>query len=92
MFLQLNPSFSESFKGALAILTGCNPDESRVIQLTERLPRPDVMKVAALAWEELIAVTDSKQATSFLENYAFAALLGSLAVESAKNIRGKLEP
>lgn len=90
MFLQLNPSFSESFKGALAILTGQNPDQSRIIQLTEAMDEPDVMAIGCAAWEEIIMIAESVQGTTALDAYPFVKLLGTLGVESFKQIRAKL--
>ncbi len=90
MFLQLNPSFSESFKRALAILTGGNPDQSRIIQLTEAMDEPDVMAIGCAAWEEIIMAAESSQGTTALDAYPFATLLGSIGVQSFKEIKGKL--
>lgn len=90
MFIQINPSFSESGKGALAILTGSNPDRSRMIQLIEGMDRPDVMTTGCAAWEEIIMIAESPQDTAALDAYPFAILLGSLGVESFKEIKGKL--
>lgn len=90
MFLQVNPSFSDSFKGTLAILTGRNPDQSRIIQLTEDTDEPDVMAIGSAVWEEVVAIAESSQGTTALDAYPFATLLGSLAAQSFKDVRNKL--
>ena len=90
MFLQVNPSLSKSFKGALAILTGRKPDQSRIIQLTEEMDQPDVMAIGCAAWEEIVAIAESSQGTTALDAYPFATLLGSVAAQSFKDVKGKL--
>ena len=90
MFLQLNPSFSEPFKGALAILTGQNPDQSRVIQLTEGMDEPDLMAIGCAAWEDISIIAESVQGTTAHDAYPFVTLLGALGVESFKQIKAKL--
>ncbi len=90
MFIQLNPSFSESCKGALAILTGRDPDRSRIIQLIEGMDQLDVMATGCAAWEEIIMIAESPQGTTAVDAYPFATLLGALGVESVKEIKTKL--
>jgi len=90
MFLQLNPSFSDSFKGALAILTGRNPDQSRIILLTERTDEPDLIAISCAAWEEVVAIAESSQGTTALDAYPFTILLGTLAAQSFEEVNRKL--
>jgi hypothetical protein len=90
VFIKLNPYCSESFKGALAILTGRNPDRSRIIQLIDGMDKPDLMTIGCAAWEKIIAIAESPQDTDALGAYPFAALLGSLGARSFKEINNKL--
>ena len=90
IFLQANPSSSDSFKGALAILTGRNPDQSRIFQLTEETDEPDLMAIGCAVWEEVVAIAESSQGTTAIDAYPFTALLGSLAVQSINDIKDKL--
>ncbi len=86
MFLQLHPSLSEPFKGALTILTGRNPDQSRMIQLTESLDEPDVMVIGCAAWEEIVQAAKSSQGTTARDAYLFAMALGTAAVARSSGV------
>jgi hypothetical protein len=91
MFLKLNPSFSDSFKPSLAILTGKNPDESRILRFTEQMGNPDISEIGCAAWEEIIAAAESPQGSGALDAYPFSMLFGAVALESFKDVRGKLK-
>jgi len=94
MYLHVNrPSLSdlsEYLKGALVILTGRNPDKSRMIQLIDGLDEFDLMQIGTVAWAELVKAAGSSQGTTTIDGIEFIMYFGTSSTQAFIDLKAKL--
>ena len=86
MFAQINPSLSESFKRAIAVLTGRSPNDLRIFQHIQGMEQLNLYAVGSAVWKEIVSIAESPQGTTISDTWQFAMLLGAIGIESFKEI------
>lgn len=90
VFVQINPSLSESFKRAIAVLTGRSPNDLRIFQHIQGMEQLNLYAVGSAVWKEIVSIAESPQGTTISDKYRFTMLLGALGIESFKEINTEL--
>lgn len=89
-YAKLNPGLADSLLGALTLLTGRDPENSKVLQAIHSMGELNAGEIGRVMWGHLVEITCSHQGATMIEAYPFIALFGSASAEIFGDIRMKL--